>query len=336
MNKTLKTIISILISVLFAVGLMYFVTKKMAWNDILDVFNRANYFWVIFAMSFQVIALWIRAVRWNILLEPLNYKISTWNGLLAICFGYLMNLGIPRSGEVARASVSYKKENIPVTAAFGTIVNERIVDLIFMLIALGLTAIFSNKILFAFFDLVSKSSKNEESSSNFSYILIGIFLIISLIFAIFYKKILQLSITQKIITIFKELLVGVLSIFKLKQSLKFILLSLGIWICYFLSGYIMVYALPETSFLTWKDGFYILTISTLGMMIPASGGFGAFHTSLTYGFGALFLAIGLTQEDRKKTGLAYAFLSHTSQIILMLISGLITIPFIFKKDKSTI
>ena len=80
----------------------------------------------------------------------------------------------------------------------------------------------------------------------------------------------QLPIVQKIIELAKNFVAGILSIFKLKRRVEFILLSFGIWICYYFAAYFVVFALPETSFLTLKDGFFLVSIGTLGMLVPAS------------------------------------------------------------------
>ena len=123
---------------------------------------------------------------------------------------------------------------------------------------------------------------------------------------------------------------GALSIFKLKQPGKFIFHSLMIWICYYLAAYLVCFALPETSNFTFADGFFIIVVGTLGMMIPASGGIGAFHLALKLGVGALFLSMGKTFAEGEEIGLAYAFISHTMQLVIMAVLGFISIPILAK------
>lgn len=116
------------------------------------------------------------------------------------------------------------------------------------------------------------------------------------------------------------------SIFKMKQKVKFILLSLGIWISYFFAAYLVCFALPETSNFTIADGFFIIVVGTLGMMVPASGGIGAFHLALKFGIMALFLSMGKNPEEGGEVGLSYAFISHTMQLVIMVVMGIISIP----------
>ena len=132
------------------------------------------------------------------------------------------------------------------------------------------------------------------------------------------KKLQKFPLYQKIVDFGKGIFHGLTSIFKLKQKGKFILLSIAIWVCYYLAAYLVCFALPETSNFTIADGFFIIVVGTLGMMVPASGGIGAFHFALKLGIMALFLSMGKNPEEGGEVGLSYAFISHTMQMVIML------------------
>src|SRR5690606_12257336 len=150
---------------------------------------KANYFWVFVAAIFGVLAYWFRAVRWNLLLEPMGYNISTSNSFWTISFGYLMNLTIPRSGEVARSTALFGVEKVPVDKSFGTIILERVIDLMCMLVFLGLTLIFKYKAILAFYSYVTaEKGKNAETKGNFSLIVFGAAILVLIILAIFLRK----------------------------------------------------------------------------------------------------------------------------------------------------
>lgn len=289
---------------------------------------KANYFWVLIAVVFGILAYWFRAIRWNILLEPLGYKISNSNALWTISFGYLMNLTIPRSGEVARSTALYGVEGVPVDKSFGTIILERIIDLVCMMVFLGLTLVFK-------YDAIAGFYKNSNISINSYWILAAIFLLIVGIFVFFKFKnqFRKYSILSKIIDFIDGIFHGLTSIFKLKQNGKFILYTALIWICYYLAAYVVCFALPETSDFSFADGFFIIVVGTLGMMVPASGGIGAFHFALKLGISALFLSMGKSASEGAEVGLSYAFISHTMQIVIMLVMGLISIPILAKGRK---
>ncbi len=315
---------------------MWFALKGMEFKKIAGYFAKANYFWVFVAAVFGLLAYWFRAVRWNLLLEPMGYKISNSNALWTISFGYLMNLTIPRSGELARSTALYGVENVPAEKSFGTIILERVVDLICMLGFLGLTLIFKYKAILSFYQYVTQEkSKSAEPTSNTKwYIILGVAIVFGILFFAIRKKLQQFPLYQKVIDFAKGIYHGLTSIFKLKQKGKFILLSLGIWISYYLAAYLICFALPETSNFTFADGFFIIVVGTMGMMVPASGGIGAFHLALKFGIMALFLSMGKNPEEGGEVGLSYAFISHTMQLVLMIVMGIISIPMLAKNRKS--
>lgn len=330
-TNPLKTFLTIAISLVIAAFFMWFALKGMEFEKIAGYFAKANYFWVFIAAIFGVVAYWFRAIRWNLLLEPMGYKISNSNSFWTIAFGYLMNLTIPRSGELARSTALFGVEKVPVEKSFGTIILERVVDLVCMLGFLGLTLIFKYNAILAFYKFATEQKAgSEKSSSIWIWLILGIGILGAISFFAFRKTLEKLPILEKIYKIVDGLLQGLTSIFKLKQPGKFILYSLGIWICYYLAAYLVCFALPETSDFTIADGFFIVVVGTLGMMVPASGGIGAFHFALKIGIGALFLSLGKSFEEGAEVGLAYAFISHTMQLVIMIIMGIISIPMLAK------
>ena len=335
-SKPLKTFLTIVISLAIAALFMWFALKGMEFKKIAGYFAKANYLWVFLASLFGILAYWFRAVRWNLLLEPMGYEISTSNSFWTISFGYLMNLTIPRSGEVARSTALFSVEDVPVEKSFGTIILERVVDLICMMGFLGLTLLFKYKAIVAFYDYVTeqKEQSGTDNSNVKLYIIAAVLAVLALLFFLLRKKLARFSIYQKVIDFGKGIIYGLTSIFKMKQKGKFIVYSLGIWISYYLAAYLVCFALPETSQFTFADGFFIIVVGTLGMMVPASGGIGAFHFALKIGIMALFVSMGKNPEEGGEVGLSYAFISHTMQLVIMLVMGVISIPVLAKARNS--
>lgn len=265
----------------------------------------------------------------------MGYKISNSNSLWSISFGYLMNLTIPRSGEVARSTALYGVEKVPVDKSFGTIILERFVDLVCMGIFALLTLIFKYDALIAFYKSATeqKNQAAPQSDSNMSYIVLGFIVFLVILLFIFRKHLQKSSIYNKIVGFGKGILEGLKSILKLRQKGKFILLTAGIWICYFFASYLVCFSLPETSDFTPADGCFILVVGTLGMIIPASGGIGAFNLAMKFGFTALFISMGKDAVEGGELGLAYSFITLPLQIIIMLVMGLISIPILAKNRK---
>ena len=161
--------------------------------------------------------------------------------------------------------------------------------------------------------------------SFYFYLKLGLVVLIVIGLILFYK-----FKKEKLINFGKGILQGLTSIFKLKQKGKFILYTIGIWVSYYFAAYLVCFALPETSDFTFDDGFLILVVGTFGMIIPASGGIGAFNLAMKYGFMALFISMGKSGEVGGEVGLTYSFISLPLQICIMLVMGLISIPMLAK------
>ncbi|WP_336717502.1 lysylphosphatidylglycerol synthase transmembrane domain-containing protein [Chryseobacterium mucoviscidosis] len=321
----LKSILTIVISLAFAGFFLWFALKGLDFKVIQKSLSKANYWWVLFAACFGIAAYWFRAIRWNLMLEPMGHQISNSNSLWSISFGYLMNLTIPRSGEVARATALYGVERIPVDQSFGTIILERVVDLVCMLCFLGLTLIFKGDVISSVYE-----SSGADFNPNKIFFIIGILLLGAVLFFMFKKRLANVPVLDKIIKFIDGILDGLTSVFKLKQKGKFILYTFGIWVSYYFAAYLVCFALPETSDFTFDDGFLILVVGTFGMIIPASGGIGAFNLAMKYGFMALFISMGKSGELGGEVGLTYSFISLPLQICIMLVMGLISIPMLAK------
>ena len=327
-TSALKNAITILVSIAIAGIFLWLALRGLDLDKIEQSLKKANYIWVGFAAVFGVSAYIFRAVRWNLLLEPMGHKISNSNSLWSISFGYLMNLTIPRSGELARSTALYSLEKVPVDKSFGTIILERVIDLVCMLIFLGLTLIFKFEAIYSFY---------EKSGVKFNpFFIIGIIAGIIIAFVVFIKfkeRFRKISLLSKIIDFIDGIIAGLTSVFKLRKKVKFILLTAGIWICYFFASYLVCFSLPETSDFTLADGCFILVVGTLGMIIPASGGIGAFNLAMKFGFTALFISMGKDAVEGGELGLAYSFITLPLQIIIMLVMGLISIPMLAKNRK---
>lgn len=344
-SSFLKNILTVLISVAIAGLFLWLALRGLDVEKINGSLQKANYLWVAFAAVFGIAAYVFRAVRWNLLLEPMGYKISNTNSLWSISFGYLMNLTIPRSGEVARSTALYGVEKVPVDKSFGTIILERVVDLVCMGIFALLTLIFKYDALLAFYQSATQQKPDAEKELTwleiqlmksgitdleqfYFYLKVGVGILfgLALIYLLIYKK-------DKLISFAKGVFEGLKSIFSLKQKGKFILLTVGIWVCYFFASYLVCFSLPETSHFTPADGCFILVVGTLGMIIPASGGIGAFNLAMKFGFTALFISMGKDAVEGGELGLAYSFITLPLQIIIMLVMGLISIPMLAKNRK---
>lgn len=339
-TKSIKTALTIALSIVFAVFFMGLALQDLDFAKVKTSLSRANYLWILGAVLVSILAYGFRAVRWNLLLEPMGYQIRNSNAFWTIAFGYMMNLTIPRSGEVARATALFGVEKIPVEKSIATIVIERVVDLCFMLLFLLLTFVFNAPVLHFFFNKLRNYQPDGQktqpilnnplldNTSEPVYLgvkILGVILLLGSVIFLFVK------LRQKIFSFILGILEGLFSIFKMKRRGLFVLYSVGIWTCYFLSAYFGGLALEETAFLTISDVFLIITAGTLGMMVPTSGGAGTFHIAVKLAIAGILVSLGKDQHLGEEIGLTYAILSHTMQVVCMLVMGLIAMPILMRR-----
>ena len=139
MNLKIKKIVKVIIPLLFGGALVWYLFTIIPPETLLEYFKNANYWWIALGLLFGILSHLSRAYRWKFMLEPLGYKPRFINSTLAVLVGYFVNLAIPRAGEVSRATVMTNYEGIPFEKGFGTIVAERIADLIMMFLIIGVT-----------------------------------------------------------------------------------------------------------------------------------------------------------------------------------------------------
>jgi len=219
----------------------------------------------------------IRANRWNQLLTPLGYQTSFLNRFASINVGYLLNLTIPRSGEFVRAGIISKYENVKFEEGFGTIVTERVVDFVCLLIALLLGIAFQGQVILDYIATNSFLARENVISSTAIYLFTG-FVLITLGFLIYFRKqLIKTAFFQKILQFLKGLWAGFISIRNLKNPIWFIIQSLAIWVLYYLMTYVMFFAFEATSHLSAESALTTFLFGSLGMVFPSPGGMGSYH-----------------------------------------------------------
>lgn len=313
MKAKISKIASVFIPLLLGFGLIYYQYTTLSveeLNKIKFCFQKANYFYIFLSLIISLFGYWARAYRWKYSLQHLGYQTNFKNDFMSVCVSYFMNLTIPRSGEITRAALLKKYENVPFDKGFGTIVAERIVDLILFLLFVGLAFVLQFEKLYNFI----KEKIAFEKIIFFG--IIGLFLGIVFLLIWIYA---EWKIIKKIKNKFSGLIEGMLSIVMMKDKWKYIFLSFLIWFSYLLMFYIPIYALPETE----NIGFNIVIMGFI---------FGSLAVGFTNGgLGAYPLAIAMIfslYDISNEIGTAFGWLAWTSQTILTIILGLLSYAFL--------
>lgn len=305
-------------SLLFlGVFLLVMAFKGQNFDQLLLDLKSANYWWVLASVLACLLAHVFRAMRWSMVIEPLGEGVpDPKNMFYAVMIGYLANLAFPRMGEISRCGVIRKTDKIPLNQLIGTVITERLIDLLMLLMVAALSISLQYKVISAFLygHLLLKLS------GHFSYIFIlivagGLFVFSGLLFYIVIKKN-HWGIVQKAIVLWHGFSRGLRSVKKIQYKSRFVLLSVLIWFFYFLSTYLCLFALNTLSSLGPITALVVLVLGSLGMIAPVQGGIGAFHW---------IVAEGLTlYAIPRSDGLAFATIIHSSQTLLILIVGLIS------------
>lgn len=313
MRTKVSKIASVFIPLLLGFGLIYYQYTTLSveeLNKIKFCFQKANYFYIFLSLIISLFGYWARAYRWKYSLQHLGYQTNFKNDFMSVCVSYFMNLTIPRSGEITRAALLKKYENVPFDKGFGTIVAERIVDLILFLLFVGLAFVLQFEKLYNFI----KEKIAFEKIILFG--IIGLFLGIVFLLIWIYA---EWKIIKKIKNKFSGLIEGILSIVMMKDKWKYIFFSFLIWFSYLLMFYIPIYALPETE----NIGFDIVIMGFIFGSLAVgftNGGLGAYPLAIAM----IFSLYGISNE----IGTAFGWLAWTSQTILTIILGLLSYAFL--------
>ena len=327
MKSQIKQSLFLIIASLLALFFVVITVKQIDFERVATTLKETNYFWIFASMAISILTYWIRAARWNLLLHPMEYHTKSSSGFWAISFAYFMNLTIPRSGEVARATSLYKMEKVPFEKSFGTIVLERVIDLLFLGLFFGLTLIFNYDTLMRFIELGNKEKTHQTASEpsflNY-YIALSILILGVVIVGIFWKKIIQSKLIEKLKTFLLGIWEGIKSISKLQKRGLFVFYSFALWICYFLMTYLVFFAFPDTENFGIPEGLFLLIAGSLGMILPVSGGL-AYPYVMSIAFSAVYLAKGGNQDEGRAIGDYFGLILYIAQVISMILFGLIAI-----------
>lgn len=301
-------------------GLLWLVFRKLDLQAIVDEIKHANYWWVGLSIFIGIISHFFRALRWNLMINSLGYKTRTSTTFYAVMVGYLANTAIPRLGEITRCGVLGKKDKIPFDSLFGTVIAERVFDIVVLAIIMFAVIIFQLDLLGGFLDKYVMSPLDSKFSNNSLglIILISVIVILVVLFFVFLKiyapQLRKLSFFNKIEVFFTGLLDGIKTILRIKTKALFLFYSILIWLCYSLMTYFAFFSMQATSLLSLLDGITVMSIGSLGFVAPVPGGMGAYH----------FIVKAVLVELYKipsEPAASYATILHSAQTIMIIIVG---------------
>lgn len=323
MVAILKTIGKYLLFITIAGGFLFLAFKNTDPQQLWDDLKKADYTYVLLSMLMGYIAIVSRGIRWLLLLEPMGYKAKFWNSIHSVSVLYIVNLAVPRAGELARCTSMNQVEDIPIDKLFGTVLLERVIDFVLLFIVMGAAFVLHFDDFFSLFNLTFTNSDSAaaESSITIKYLFLGGALVVGLAFLIFRKRIINHPKFAPIRKFIQGVVEGFKTFGQMEKKGAFIAHTLLIWILYFLMVYVVFFSLDTTAHLTLSDGLFIMMAASLGIVVPVPGGWGAYHYFVTMAL----LVLGIEREN----GLTFATIVHSSQTLMLLITGIIAFIFLY-------
>lgn len=298
--------------------MVWYSLSKVSIEELLVYAKKADYTWIILGVFLGFLSHLSRAYRWRFQLEPMGYHIKFGNSMMAVFATYLINYTIPRAGEVARASIITNYEGVPFEKGFGTIVAERIADLLVMLGIITITLFLQFDFIYGFFI--------EKFNPTKIVVALSICIVLIILFLRFIKRS-KSKIALKIRTFVNGLIEGALSIFKMKKKWEFIFHTLFIWTMYVLMFYVTSLSIDELDGIS-IGAILIGFISASFSIAATNGGIGSYPLAIY----AAFSIFGIAEEP----SIAFGWIMWASQTLMIIVFGGLSLIFlpIFNRYKN--
>ncbi len=336
MRKKIINIFKYIFFLAIGVFLFWWLYKDEPFDEYIHAFKNLNYFWIIASVIFGVFSQVSRAIRWNMLIRPLGYNPKFYNSFLSVYVLYLVNLILPRAGEVFRCTVMSRYEKIPFAKLVGTVFIERMADLIMLMILAVLIILSQLGVFIRFFSTHPEMQKKLFSIFSWQNILmvIAFILLIYLAFVIFRryfrnKKSENSSFITRLKTIKYNFVEGIKSINKLENKWYFVGHTAFIFLMWLFMLYVVFLAYKPTSHLSIQTGMITFLMGGLAMLAPVQAGIGAWHFMVI----ETLIIYGIPQPSGK----IFALIAHALTNLIYLIFGsvaLMLMPILnMKKDE---
>jgi len=312
----LKRALQIIVPPLVGIGILVLFLSKFTdqqFAQIKDSISRAQYSLILVSVLLGLASHVLRALRWEHLLRTVtNRRLNKWNLIFAVGISYLMNLGIPRSGEVSRAVTVQKYEGIPFNKAFGTIITERLIDLVM----LGLF------VLVGFFLSYNEIARMLGPAMPDHPLILSVFLLMAAAGAYWLwrkSRHWHHPWVRKIHVWIRELKTGMLSLARIRRPGWFILQTIVIWLLYLLMLWVVMLAFPETRHLGWDAVIMAFLAGSISIVI-SNGGIGTYPVFVT----EVLTLYGVSKE----AGFAFSTVMWSAQTLMLILAGILSFIFL--------
>lgn len=323
MRKNFFTALKIVIFLAIGIFFIWIFLKDLTpeqKKEIWKVFFIADYWWIILSFIIALLSHVFRTLRWEMLLNTIDYRPKFKNTFLSLMIGYFANLAIPRLGEISRCGILNKYEKIPFEKSFGTVIAERAFDILTFLILFFINLAIQYNTLSGYVYqkiYVPLSQKFEFIGKGYVLITLIVLTVIAILFLFFFhKKLLKFKFYNRLVGLLKGFWIGLKSLAKIKNPVKFLIYTVLIWVMYYLMSYVCFFSLTETYNPGFNSVLSVLVMGTIGIMV-VQGGIGIYPVIIA----ETLTIYGITSI----TGFALGWLIWGAQTFIIIFAGIVSL-----------
>ena len=310
-------------------AILYWMYRGFDFQQVENVlFHQMSWTWMLISFPFGILAQVFRGCRWKQTLEPLGEHPRTHVSINSIFLSYALSLVIPRIGEFARCGVLKKWEGISFPKALGTVVSERVIDSLLVLVIAGIVFLLQIPVFLNFFDKTGTSMDSiMHQFTATGYLVTAICGIAILVLLHFLLK--KLSIYNKVKATFHSLWQGITSLKSVKNIPLFIAFTIGIWVSYFLHYYLTFQCFEGTSHLGVMCGLVTFIVGSIAVIVPTPNGAGPWHFAVK----TMLILYGIQSTE----ALYFVLIVHSIQTLLVILLGVYAwVALSFSKSKEAL
>lgn len=308
-NHMVKTVLPIFLGAL----ILYMIYDDFDFTQLWSALQGMDMFWFAVSTLFGIMSHVIRGWRWKLTLAPLGYRPSSSVCVNAIFVSYAANLVIPRVGEVSRCVILEQHEKIPFAQSLGTVVSERLLDTLMVLLITAVAVILQWPVFCTFLENAGFSANSKTLFSSMGGWLI-ILLSTAAIAVLLYFLVRKMTLWKRFKSFLSNFIVGVMSLTKMKNGWVFVLETVGIWFCYFMQFYLCFFCFGFSEALSLEAALLLFVAGSIAVVVPTPNGAGPWHFAII----SIMILYGVAQTDAS----VFALIVHSTQTLLVAVLGI--------------
>ena len=312
-SNILTSAVKIVLPLLLGGAILYWMYRDFDFERVRQVvLHEMDWTWMLLSFPFGILAQALRGWRWRMTLEPMGLKPRSSVAVCSIFLSYAASLVVPRIGEFTRCGVLKRWEGISFSRALGTVVTERIVDMLLMMVMVGATFLLEMSTFGTFFKKTGTNLGGILSGFTWAGWLVTAICLLAMAILL-YILLRRLSIYNKVKTTISDIWQGVVSLRGVSSLPLFLVMTVGIWMCYFLHYYLTFFCFDFTSHLGLSCALVTFAVGSIAVIVPTPNGAGPWHFAVK----TMLILYGVQDEQ----ALYFVLIVHTVQTLLVVLLG---------------